>query len=50
MTREANDLRHAQTLHEKIEKAIRLKRPDAARVAVRRLLENTDEVIASAGI
>ena len=48
VTREANDLWHAQTLHEKIEKAIRLQRPDAARVAVRKLLENTDEVIGRA--
>jgi DNA-binding FadR family transcriptional regulator len=45
VTREANDLRHAQTLHERIEKAVRQQRPDAARLAVRRLLENTDQVI-----
>jgi len=45
VTREVNDLRHAQSLHEKIEKAVRQQRPDAARIAVRRLLENTDEVI-----
>lgn len=46
VTREVNDLRHAQDLHENIEQAIRLRRPDAARRAVRRLLENTDQVIA----
>jgi DNA-binding FadR family transcriptional regulator len=45
VTREANDLRHAQTLHENIEKAIRLRRPGAARTAVRELLANTDEII-----
>jgi len=45
VTREVNDLRHAQTLHEKIEKAIRQQRPDAARIAVRKLLQNTDEII-----
>jgi DNA-binding FadR family transcriptional regulator len=46
VTREADDLRHAQELHESIEKAIRLRRPEAARNAVRKLLANTDEVIA----
>jgi len=45
VTREANDLRHAQDLHEDIEKAIRLQRPEAARKAVRRLLGNTDSII-----
>ena len=45
VTREVDDLRHAQTLHEKIEKAIRQRRPEAARVAVRKLLANTDEII-----
>ena len=48
VTREVNDLRHAQTLHENIEKAIRLRRPAAARAAVRELLANTDEIIARA--
>jgi DNA-binding FadR family transcriptional regulator len=47
-TREVNDLKYAQGLHEKIEKAVRQQRPDAARLAVRRLLENTDAVIAKA--
>ena len=45
MTRELNDVQTAQILHEAIEKAIRLRRPDAARRAVRKLLANTDEVI-----
>lgn len=45
VTREVGNMRHAQTLHENIEKCIRLKRPDAARNAVRKLLANTDEVI-----
>jgi DNA-binding FadR family transcriptional regulator len=48
VTREVNDLGYAQSLHEKIEKAVRQQRPDAARIAVRRLLENTDEVIGQA--
>jgi DNA-binding FadR family transcriptional regulator len=47
-TREANSLLHAQALHEDIEKAVRLQRPDAARKAVRRLLANTDEIIGRA--
>ena len=42
VTREANDLRHAQDMHEEIEKQIRLQKPEAARRAVRRLLGNTD--------
>ena len=45
VTRETSDLPHAQTLHETIEKNIRLQRPGGARSAVRRLLANTDEVI-----
>ena len=45
VTREVNNLRHAQDLHEEIERNIRLRRPDAARKAVRRLLENTDSII-----
>lgn len=46
VTREQNDLAYAQTLHENIEKCIRLKRPEAARAAVRKLLANTDDIIA----
>ncbi|HTV70393.1 MAG TPA: FadR/GntR family transcriptional regulator [Rhizobiaceae bacterium] len=49
-TREVNSLRHAQKLHENIEKAIRQKKPETARSAVRKLLANTDEVINSAKI
>jgi DNA-binding FadR family transcriptional regulator len=45
VTREVDNLRHAQVLHEKIERAVRQRRPDAARVAVRKLLANTDEII-----
>ncbi|MDP3895380.1 MAG: FadR/GntR family transcriptional regulator [Mesorhizobium sp.] len=45
VTREANDLRHAQKLHESIERNIRLQRPAAARAAVRKLLANTDGII-----
>ncbi len=45
VTRELNDVRHAQKLHEAIEKNIRLQRPEAARNAVRKLLANTDQVI-----
>ncbi len=45
VTREANDLRHAQDLHEAIAEAIRLQQPEAARQAVRRLLSNTDDHI-----
>lgn len=49
-TREANDLHKAQKLHENIEKNIRLRRPEAARAAVRKLLANTDEIVGRAGI
>ena len=45
VTRDESSIRHAQTLHEAIEKSIRLQRPDAARKAVRKLLANTDEII-----
>ncbi|MDR7124435.1 DNA-binding FadR family transcriptional regulator [Pseudorhodobacter sp. 4114] len=50
VTREANDLRHAQDLHEAIERAIRLKRPDAARRAVKALLSNTDDILQKKGM
>jgi DNA-binding FadR family transcriptional regulator len=49
VTREQKDLEHAMKLHENIAREIRLQRPDAARQAVRRLLKNTDEVIAGTG-
>lgn len=47
VTREGDDLDHAQKLHEAIERNIRLRRPDAARNAVRRLLANTDKIVAA---
>lgn len=50
VTREANDLRYAQDLHEAIEKAIRLQRPDTARKAVRVLLKNTDDMMRKKGL
>lgn len=46
VTREHNDLRHAQILHEDIERSIRLRRPEAARKAVKVLLANTDHILA----
>jgi DNA-binding FadR family transcriptional regulator len=49
VTREANDLRYAQDLHEAIERAIRLQRPDAARKAVKALLSNTDQILKAKG-
>lgn len=45
VTREMNDLRYAQDLHEDVERCIRLRQPDAARQAVRKLLGDTDAVI-----
>ena len=45
VTRQVGTLRHAQSLHEDIERAIRLRRPEAARRAVRRLLGETDSII-----
>jgi DNA-binding FadR family transcriptional regulator len=45
VTRRFGTLRHAQSLHEEIEKAIRLRRPNAARRAVHRLLADTDSAI-----
>ena len=45
VTREHGDQKRAQSMHEAIEKNIRLQRPAAARGAVHRLLANTDEVI-----
>ncbi|UDL89595.1 FadR family transcriptional regulator [Mesorhizobium sp. PAMC28654] len=44
-TVQVNDHDHAQKLHEAIEKNIRLRRPAAARNAVHKLLENTDQGI-----
>jgi DNA-binding FadR family transcriptional regulator len=45
ITRQANDLHHAQDLHDKIERSIRKRKPQAARVAVQNLLKNSDEII-----
>jgi DNA-binding FadR family transcriptional regulator len=45
VTREGSSLLLAQKLHEKIEKCIRLRQPNAARNTVRKLLANTDEII-----
>ena len=45
ITRRAKDLHHAQDLHEKIERNIRLRKPQAARTAVRNLLDNSDALI-----
>lgn len=50
VTREVNDLHHAQQLHEEIERQIKLQRPAKARNAVRKLLANTDEIITGARI
>jgi DNA-binding FadR family transcriptional regulator len=45
VTREANDLHHAQNLHNVIERCIRLQKPQAARLAVRKLMDNTSAII-----
>ena len=45
VTREVNDLHHAQDLHNSIEKCIRLQKPQAARLAVRKLMDNTNAII-----
>jgi DNA-binding FadR family transcriptional regulator len=45
VTRSVGTLRHAQSLHENIEKAIRHRRPEAARRAARLLLADTDGII-----
>ncbi len=47
MTRRDKDLIRAQELHDKIERSIRLRQPQAARVAVRNLLGNSDALIKS---
>lgn len=44
-TRGREDLAHAHSLHERIEAAIRRGQPQRARLAVRRLLGNTDDFI-----
>ena len=47
ITRQANDLHYAQDLHEKIERSIRARKSKAARLAVKALLKNSDDVINS---
>jgi len=49
VTREVNDLRYAQDLHDAIERAIRVQRPEAARKAVKALLRNTDHILKTKG-
>ena len=46
ITREEDDLLYVLRLHENIEKSIRLQRPNMARNAVRKVLANTDQLIA----
>lgn len=48
VTREGDDLDLSQKLHEKIEKSIRMKKPEVARRTVRELLANTDAIITRA--
>lgn len=45
VTRKIGNLHHAQGLHEDIERAIRRRRPEAARRAARRLLADTDHIV-----
>ena len=45
VTHQVGSLRHAQSLHEDIERAIRRRRPEAARRTARRLISDTDDVI-----
>ena len=45
ITREAGDIHYAQTLHNQIEKAIVGRKPKAARLAVHKLLDNSDAMI-----
>ena len=47
ITREANDLRFAQDLHNNIERNIRLRKVEGARKAVRKLLKHSDDFIAA---
>jgi DNA-binding FadR family transcriptional regulator len=46
ITREANDLHFAQDLHNNIERNIRLRKVQGARLAVRKLLNHSDDFIA----
>lgn len=45
ITRTAKDLHYAQDLHNNIERAIRLRKPGAARIAVQKLLAHSDAFI-----
>jgi DNA-binding FadR family transcriptional regulator len=45
ITRTAGDLHYAQSLHNRIEKAIAERKPKAARLAVKHLLDNSDAMI-----
>ena len=45
ITRQARDLHYAQDLHNNIERAVRARKPNAARVAVQKLLKNSDAMI-----
>lgn len=45
ITREANDLHFAQDLHNNIERNIRLRKVQGARIAVRKLLNHSDDFI-----
>jgi DNA-binding FadR family transcriptional regulator len=45
ITREAGDIHYAQTLHDSINKAIADRKPNAARRAVHKLLDNSDAMI-----
>ena len=47
ITEESGDVHYAQDLHDNIEKAIRQKKPETARKAVRKLLENSDDMISN---
>ncbi len=49
VTRQVNNLRYAQELHEDVERCIRQRRPEAARKAVRKLLADTDRIIGRPG-
>lgn len=49
VTREAKDLHHAQSLHNVIERCIRQQKPQAARLAVRKLMDNTNAIIERGG-
>lgn len=49
ITRQARDLHYAQDLHNDIERAIRARKPNAASLAVRKLLKNSDAMIGKWG-